>query len=334
MRLLFLLIGLTFSFAASGQSKILHSDDAVRIAEAYSLSERVGDEIWDGWSETPFPILLLTPEKDFLIGHPYPSDDFTLEGVDEILGKPVYSRPRTEGWPSGMLATFPAVGGLSTVVVGQAEATGLNSTRWVLTLLHEHFHQLQNGWEGYFPGVEALDLANGDQTGMWMLNYPFPYDDLKLAAIFEELRDEIESELTRPSSAADLREILARIKSAIPEQDFRYFTFQLWQEGVSRYTEQIVAQFAVASHTPTPAFSRLLNLRSSNDVSPYGAGLDDLLQTRSTEMNSMNLANQQRVVFYALGASLAMVLDELNPSWRSYYFTQPFDLVSILSELD
>ena len=55
----------------------------------------------------------------------------------------------------------------------------------MLTVLHEHFHQLQQSQPGYFQGVEALGLSGGDQTGMWMLNYPFPY---KTPAVAEQIR--------------------------------------------------------------------------------------------------------------------------------------------------
>lgn len=42
------------------------------------------------------------------------------------------------------LATFPAVGVVPTIVVGRGENTAARtSTRWALTLLHEHFRQLQ-----------------------------------------------------------------------------------------------------------------------------------------------------------------------------------------------
>jgi len=73
MRTLSFLLFLSFTAnSASGQSSSIDQDDAVRISEAYSLSTYIGESIWNGWSETPFAILLLTPEKDYLIGHPYP----------------------------------------------------------------------------------------------------------------------------------------------------------------------------------------------------------------------------------------------------------------------
>ena len=108
--------------------------------------------------------MLVTPDTEFLIRHPKPSVDFAKSGYDAVLKSDVYYRKRN--FPAHFLATFPAVGGISTIVVGQAENTSAKtSTPWVITLLHEHFHQLQNSQPNYYPDVNALNLARGDRTG-------------------------------------------------------------------------------------------------------------------------------------------------------------------------
>lgn len=87
---------------------------------------------------------------------------------------------RKRMYPIAMQATFPGVNGVNTIVIGHAELTAdKTSTRWVLTVLHEHFHQLVYSQPGYYADVEKLGLAHGDKTGMWMLNYPFPYDSAR-----------------------------------------------------------------------------------------------------------------------------------------------------------
>ena len=152
----------------------LPAADRVRLAEAFRLAAAVGDRVWPGWSEAPFAVLLVTPEREFLLCHSRPSADFSRVGYDSLLGTEVFVRPRV--FPTTFLATVPAVGGVPTIVVGQPANTGQASTRWVLTVLHEHFHQLQYSRPGYDAGVAALGLARGDSTGMWMLNYAFPYE--------------------------------------------------------------------------------------------------------------------------------------------------------------
>ncbi len=308
------------------QSSSLAPAEAIRISEAFSLAEYVGDEVWEGGEAAPFAILLITPEKDFLINHPYPTDDFHLEGTDEILGMEVFSRPSGTYSPR-LLATFPAVADISTIVVGQAEMTGKSSTMWVLTLLHEHFHQYQNAWPDYYSGVDALDLSGGDQTGMWMLNYPFPYEEDEVVEALHRVRDEALMALKSHDDTTTLRDLagaLEDLQSKVSEKDFRYLSFQLWQEGISRYTEEVVAEMASSGYSATEAFVGL------EDVISYADALDELEETRSKEMASMNPVTVKRVVFYPLGASLGTLLDRYSPDWRGDYFESAFDLISMV----
>ena len=144
----------------------LSADDRTRLAEVFRLAAFVGDSLWSGWTRAPFAVLLVTADKEFLLRHPAPTTDFARIGYDSLLATDVYVRPRTVS--TGLLATYPAVGGISTIVVGQPQATQRTSTAWVLTLLHEHFHQLQSSQPGYYAGVDSLGLARGDNSGMWM----------------------------------------------------------------------------------------------------------------------------------------------------------------------
>ena len=45
--------------------------DLLRINEAYRLTAAVQDSVWPGgWGAIPYPLLLVTPEREFLIGFP------------------------------------------------------------------------------------------------------------------------------------------------------------------------------------------------------------------------------------------------------------------------
>ena len=133
------------------QSPKISATDRTRLAEAFRLADRLGDRIWPGWNKAPFAVLLVTPEHEFLIRHPLPSPDFEKIGFDKELDSDVFFRKRTMS--PGFLATFPAIRGsmVSTIVVGQAENTWVKtSTPWVVTLLHEHFHQLQDSQPNFY----------------------------------------------------------------------------------------------------------------------------------------------------------------------------------------
>ena len=312
---------LVFSVAGRAQSPTLSEPDRVRIAEALRVGKSLGSDLGPAATEIPFAILLVTSDREFLVGHPRPSADFIAVGHDTLLGATVFARPRQ--FDVGLLASFPAVGGISTIVVGQPVQTKKSSTFWVLTVLHERFHQIQTSQNGYYEGVAKLDLTNGDQTGNWMLNYPFPYDSAKVIERFHQYRDALRRALS-PSEDAErvMRDVLAArsaLRGVLSPAEWRYLEFQLWQEGISRYTELRVARVA-AGQTPSPAFAKL------PDVISYAAAADSLRKNIARELATLNLSGWKRVAFYPSGAAEALLLDRVNPSWRSRYFTERFAL--------
>lgn len=312
-----LLAALLSARATPAQTPTLPDDDRARIAEAFALARGIGDSVWSGWSRVPFAVLLVTSTHEFLVGHPRPSADFARVGYDSLLRSEVLVRPRV--FPPTLLATFPAVGGLSTIVVGQPSRTGTRSTGWVLTLLHEHLHQLQNAQPGYFDGVRALGLARGDTTGMWMLNYPFPYDRAPVQRAFAEFARLAAAGSERGDvDGAALARAWGALRRRIGEDDARYLAFQLWQEGVARYTEYATATLAARRHVPTAAYAAL------PDVTSYADAATELRQRIVTQSHAAQLGTSRRAVVYPVGAALALTLDATSRAWREQYFTRPF----------
>jgi hypothetical protein len=299
--------------------------DRLRIAEAFRLADALGNRVWPDWDKAPFAVLLVTPDHEFLIRHPKPSEDFTLAGEDAVLQQKVWFRKRT--YPTHFLATFPAVGGIPTVVIGQAENTeAKTSSRWVITLLHEHFHQLQNSQPRYFADVDALGLARGDMTGMWMLNYPFPYTSPEVkdqCALMGKALTEALQARGQPDFADKLASYVAarkKFQSLLKPDDYKYFAFQLWQEGVARYTEYRLAELAAAEYKPSKEFAEL------KDYAPFKDVARDILSAVEKEVASLHLDKAKRTVVYNLGAAECLVLDSANPDWRKRYFEERFSL--------
>lgn len=293
--------------------------DRIRLAEAFRLAGAVGDRIWPGWAAVPFSVVLVTPETEFFVRHASPPADARSLGWDSLLGSEVSSRPRT--FPPGLLATFP-IEGISTVVVGQLEKTNASSpTDWVVTLLHEHFHQLQEAQPGFYARVNALGLSRGDQTGMWMLNFPFPYDSPAVAKAYGAAAQTLRATLGGADSGAFLA-ARERFRGAVAGDDLKYFDFQLWKEGVARYTQVRVARFASdpARYSPAPAFA------AQAGYVTYAALAHDLEETILDELASQTLAGDRRIVVYPFGAGEALLLDRLRPCWRDQYFANMFTL--------
>lgn len=322
--LLVLFVFLTAPHVLAQEKPAIPDIERTRLAEAFRIGERLGNRVWGNWNKAPFAVLLITPEYEFLIRHPRPSADFTLVENDHLLKSNVYLRKRT--YPIHLLATFPAVGGVSTIVIGQAENTEKKtSTPWVVTVLHEHFHQLQTSQPSYYSEVESLNLSRGDQTGMWMLNFAFPYQNDRVTAQFSRLSKLLAQALqakTRREFSAKLAiylEARKAFQSLLSPDDYKYFSFQLWQEGIARYTEFRIANLAAKEYMPTREF------RSLKDYRPFKEVAASILDQQVLgSLKTLQLEKSERLVFYPLGAAEGLLLDRANPKWQSRYFTEKF----------
>ena len=323
-RTVVLVVLLVTTVTAAAQDKpSLPEIDRVRLVEAFRVADMLGDRIWPGWSKAPFAVILVTPDHEFLLRHPKPSPDFTRLGFDPRLKSNVFYRKRQ--FPPHWLATFPAVPGsmISTIVIGQAENTSVKtSTPWVITLLHEHFHQLQDSQPNFYPEVNALGLSGGDQSGMWMLNYPFPYERKEVQDQFAEMSMRLAEAIQSPS-ARRLRSYSAareKFQSMVSAADDRYLRFQLWKEGIARYTEYHVARAAASNYRPTKEYRALSDYRSFADLA------NETRDRIFRQLKTQKLGESKREVVYSFGAAEGLLLDLIRPGWRRRYLAHKFDL--------
>lgn len=272
--------------------------DSALVVRAGQLEARIADKVWPGWSAAPSQVLLVEDSTEFFI--PLPA-----------TGAVKWKRPRL--FPPTLLATFPAVDGIPTTVVGTPAATRTPGDRWVLTLLHEHFHQLQYSRPDYYDRLKLLDLARGDTTGMWALNYLFPYDSAPIQRGVKRWADALHDALTvrdrpAPSVYADVRQAKEALDSLLSADDRRYLDFQLWQEGVPRWIELAAAREGNRRHL----------IADSTLAWQEHRFLDDLTK--------VDLGEWRRVVVYSLGAAQAELLRVQGVDWRQRYFESMFRL--------
>ena len=320
-----LILLLSFQSVLAQDRPSIADVDRIRLAEAFKLGE--ASRMWKDWDKAPFAVLFVTPEYEFLIRHPKPSQDFTRLGFDSMLKSDVYFRKRTQRTVS--LATFPAIKGsiISTIVVGQAENTSAKtSTPWIVTVLHEHFHQLQNSQLTYYADVNALNLSRGDQSGMWMLDYAFPYDKKEIQEQFAVLSRllvkalDARRKLDRSEKLAAYLQARQRFQQMLSPDDYRYFSFQIWQEGIARYTEYHIAKLAATKYKPSKEFRALKDFTSFEQVA------NSIRERIFKQLLTQQLGESKRIAFYSFGAAEGLLLDKVNPAWRSQYFVSKFDL--------
>lgn len=276
------------------------------LAALRTIAATHGEAIWSGFGTAPFGMLMIDSEQEVLLCHPSTPAGFTIAGRDTATGCDRLVRGRSS-LPPSLLAALPIFGPPSTIVVGTAAATGVSPDRWRSTVLHEHFHQWQDALPDFYPRVAALDLADGDETGMWMLNFPFPYEDETVGRAFDDASQAL-AEAVAARGRADFTGkldgyvVLRRaFATAAGERNWRYFEFQLWKEGTARWTE-----VAIGRASGNPAMIAEAERREGEIV-------DDL---RRPDLNG-----KQRVVVYSYGAGEAMLLEACGPEWRSAYPT-------------
>lgn len=126
-----------------------------------------------------------------------------------------------------------------------------------------------------------------------MLNFAFPYTSNEVREQFSAL-SRLLQETLQARRQSDFSTKLAlylaarrRFQQTLGEDDYNYFSFQLWQEGVARYTEYHIARLAASRYRPTRAFRALRD-------------------------------------FTSFGAAEGLLLDRARPGWRNRYFTDKF----------
>ena len=295
--------------------------DRVRLAEAFAVMAGVQDEAWPRWSVAPSSLVLVDRDHEYLLRSLDRPEGFVVSESDPRLGGPVRVRART--FSPSLLATFPAFGPTPTIVVGTARTTGKHSTAWVLAVLHEHFHQLQYSDPGYWTESQALGLSGSDQSGMWMLDYPFPYE--ATSGAFAELSREMARLLdgaapARPEEREAFWGRYGELCGTLKPADRRYLSFQVWQEGIARYAELSVAERAGRTHRVSAEFAALRDYRT------FAAAAAALRRETMDELRTQTMAKDRRTVFYAFGAGLGLLLDQEGLAWRDRYLTEKFRL--------
>ncbi len=313
-----------FLFSLSIPSKpSIRYEDKIRIKEAFLIEQQFGEKVWKGFTLPPFPIVLVYDDYEFLINHPKPTDDFIFLENDSFLGVDVYYRKRT--FNKHFLATFPAVNGFNCIVIGIPENTNQTSTSWIITLLHERFHQYQYTSKNYYQDTMDLGISNGDQTGMWQLNYPFPYEDKAVIEKYEVYANTLQKavkELNTPQFKEYYKlfsKARKEFKEVLQPDDYKYFSFQLYQEGMARYTEYAFLE-TLKKYTPT------IEVQTIQDFKAFNNYKNSFLTKHINNITALKLDQQKRVCFYDIGLGEALLINKVNPNWKDQYLLDKFDI--------
>ena len=285
----------------------------------HNLNNRIGNissDVCDITHPSEIKLLLITDSLEYLYNLSDPGGNFKIDTSFKKGGYLIFTRPTITY--KGMMASYPVVKGLPCIVIGTPQNTGLTMDQWVLTILHEHFHLLQMNLPGYFEGVDALNLSGGDESGMWMLNYDFPYNEPEISRSLKKLGNLIADCIKEKGDCAtEVSEVLIDLKHQLSPKDFSYMEFQLWQEGIARFIEYEYACYLSESefkvHGAQSNFTELA-------TGKYKAGINYLRNINSEE--------NKREVFYDLGWGIRMILKNQDNSWQENYWRNRFKILN------
>lgn len=308
-----------FSAVALGASPQLPAEhDRRMIADAQAIVRNEGDLIWAGLSQAPLPILLIGRKRETLFcGLPPPG--FSTIGFDPITRCIMQVRARQ--LPVD-LAAATDLGNFSVIHMGLPDALEATQADWIVTFLHEAFHQYQSTLPGYFSALDVVRARLGKTGEQWILEYPFPYADSKVKAEFAAMTLSAGQFLSAENDAqaeAAIRgyvEARNRARDAMCPDDWLYYEFQVGQEGVARWTE---LRFAAAAGETRP------------DIATIGKEQTGGLAVSLSAIDSQGLNVWKRSSFYVLGAIEASMLERVRPQWQLEYANNPFAMGSMLN---
>jgi len=135
--------------------------------------------------------------------------------------------------------------------------------------------------------------------------------------LLEALREENDAKFRQLADQyrAERRKFFGQLSS----DDRKYFSFQLWKEGIARYV-QVQSAEAAAHYQPTPEYAALADYES------FGSYAAKARAGTMQELSQADLAKWRRGVVYSFGACEGFLLDRISSQWKDGYFKQPFTL--------
>ncbi len=332
----------------------LSADQKALLAETTHLRMMLGGEVWPGWDRITIPYIVYNEDYAFLVGYPDPPAGWVKvpqnerrggewEAVpnDTYQGQAYYRQPLPD--PEVTPENFTVLVGdrwVATLFTREAAAVsfytgfreelpafvrpvfpyrlawrylGGESTAYISALAHESFHVYQ--------GLAAPGRLEAAEQSM-SLEAEYPWDDPELEAAWgtelDLLADAAQAE--SDEEAAELaRQFLAQREQrrgmAGYTADWADFERQReWLEGLAKYAELVLGTTAAdsADYAPLPEIFAETDFKSYDFRRRfYAQQLDEVRRMTGHEGETR---------FYYTGFAQGVLLDRLDPDWKSQAF--------------
>ncbi len=303
-------------------SAILKPEDKLQIQEFLRIKNRIGFHIWPGFGESEIPLLLYNRDYEFLILHPAPPPDWervrgdTYQGLPYFMKESVHSEAFAIRIGSLWAASLNTLNHMNTTLKKQVyekiepekitpallEMFKFTPSQHVLALLHEAFHAYQA-----MCFSERFQAALGSYTDK--RDYPYANQDFKEAwdregyFLWEALREK-ENQKMRVAVEGFLDVRSQRRKDHRIDRSLISFEQELeWLEGLAKYTEMRGAELGSEE-------------KFAQNFKEYRVARGRLRADFYTRLRGLG-DQKGDLRFYLSGAAQALLLDRLNPEWKT-----------------
>lgn len=296
----FTMLVLLAALAASSATPAPSVELRLMIRDGRRIVAESGDIVWPGIGTVTLPIDLIENDREILFcGRHAPG--FTPAAIDPVTGCGMQWRKRE--LPVD-LAAASTMGDQPLIQMGLPGTLELSRAQWIVTLLHESFHQYQASLPGYQAAVDAIGVDLDKPGSGWFLSYPFPYARHDVVAAFARMNRCARAFLANKSPAkarqlaSDYVTARREAEAVVGARDWRYYEFQVGQEGVARWYELRLARSAGRRDRAIAAVA----------TDKWGGLVTSL---RATEAQGLNI--WKRNALYVFGAVEAEMLDQTAP---------------------
>jgi hypothetical protein len=344
----------------------LSANQKSHISETINLHQKIGNELWPGWSNIQIPVMVYNEKYSFLIGYPnppsgwfkMPTQEFRggkweVVTNDDFYGLPYYrqSLPDAKITPENF-----------TVKVGERWVATMQTEEYAAVKFYHEFREelppvldviipykilwniLMANDEIYivaiahemfhaFQGSQAPQrLAESEVVAYLDNEYPWHQNENVIGWIEET------DMLLEAYYSEDKETSIQFVKKFIEERSLRrkmanlssaniqYEQKREWLEGLAKYAELKIGLMA----SKNQLYNHIIEIEESPDFKDYKKFPTYFKQQIEEVRRAANRSGENR--FYYTGMLQALILDSLAPGWKTEAFNEDVYLENLLEK--
>ena len=162
-----------------------------------------------------------------------------------------------------------------------------------------------------------------------MTNQTFPYDAPEVNAQYDLYRNALHNAVKHRDSPGFRQKYKLYIKNrnaftnALSAEEYKYFSFMIWMEGVARYTEFMFME-CLAGYDPSAEFKRL------RDFTSFESQLEKERLKEAAFLEELQLKQGRQTCWYTIGYAEGLILDKVSKGWKRQYWLDKFNIAHFL----